>query len=151
MKMLRVLYLIVFAVIINYAYIYAQDIEIHYLIGKKQNDVTKKYGNPVHKDNSNSDMVCLFYNNPNGTMVFVSDKQGVYQAEANVAYNTETDARNVIDHFIQASISNEFQTDTVTINDFKLHITGVNVELHIAENKINKKFEVRVKANRTEN
>lgn len=151
MRVLGIIYLIAFAFIINNQSISAQDIEIHYLIGKKQGDVTKKYGNPVHKDNSNPDMVCMFYKNPNGTMVFVSDKDGIYQAEANITYNTESDARTAIDHFIQSSLTDEFQIDSVTVNDFRLHHTGVSVDLHMAENKISKKYEVRVKANRTEN
>lgn len=151
MKALRIFYLILISVILSTQSIIAQGIEIHNLIGKKQSDVTKKYGNPVHKDNSNPDMICMFYKNPNGTMVFVSDKDGVYQAEANITYNAESEARKAIDNFIQSSLAGGYQVDSVTVNDFKLHHTGVNVELHIAENKISKKFEVRVKSNRSEN
>jgi len=151
MKALRIFYLILISVILNTQSIIAQDIEIHNLIGKKQSDVTKKYGNPVHKDNSNPDMICMFYKNLNGTMVFVSDKDGVYQAEANITYNSESEARKAIDNFIQSSLAGGYQVDSVTVNDFKLHHTGVNVELHKAENKISKKFEVRVKSNRSEN
>lgn len=151
MKVLGILYLILISVIINNQCIIAQDIEIHNLIGKKQSDVTKKYGNPVHKDNSNPDMICMFYKNANGTMVFVSDKDGVYQAEANITYNAESEARKAIDNFIQSSLAGGYQVDSVTVNDFKLQHTGVNVELHIVENKISKKFEVRVKSNRSEN
>ena len=32
--------------------IIAQNIQVHEMIGKKQSEVIKKYGNPVHKDNS---------------------------------------------------------------------------------------------------
>ncbi len=151
MKVLKYLNLIAFLFIINSFTISSQSIEVHYLIGKKQSDVIKQYGNPVHKDNSNPDMVCLFYKNPNGTIVFVSDKEGVYQAEANMTYSFENDARKVIDRFIQSSSEGGYQIDSVTVNDFKLHQKGVKVELHITENKISKKYEVRVKANRTEN
>lgn len=128
----------------------SQDIGVHNLIGKKQNDVIKKFGNPAHKDNSNPDMVCMFYKNSSRTMVFVSDKDGVYQAEATITYDTEQGARKIIDDLISVSVNDGFSMDTVTVNDFKLHHTGVNVELHLSENKISKKFEIRVKANRTE-
>ena len=58
-------------------------------IGKKQSDVIKKYGNPVHQDNSNPDMLCMFYQSGTNSMIFVANAQGVYQAEANVSYSAE--------------------------------------------------------------
>lgn len=150
MKTIKIFSLTIFWFFIFSGISRSQDIGVHYLIGKKQNDVIKKFGNPAHRDNSNPDMACMFYKSSSRTMVFVSDKDGVYQAEATITYDTEQGAQKTIDDFISVSVSDGFRTDTVTVNDFKFHHTGVNVELHLSENKISKKFEIRVKANRTE-
>lgn len=128
----------------------AQDISVHKFIGKTRNDVIKKYGNPVHQDNSNSAMICMFYQTKTNRMIFVSDKNGVYQAEATESYNNEGKARNAVDNFISSSVADGFVVDTVTINDFELLKTGVKADLQISENKITKNFDVNVKARRSE-
>ncbi len=130
--------------------VYAQDINVHTVIGKNQSEVVKKFGNPVHKDNSNPEMVCMFYKGKNRTIVFVADKDGVYQAEATATFDNEQTARNKVDDFILLSLTDEFTTDTISVSDFHLHKKGVNVDLQLAENKITKKYEIRVKANRSE-
>jgi hypothetical protein len=129
--------------------IFAQDIEVHKLIGKSKSDVIKKYGNPVHQDNSNPAMVCMFYKSSTKNMIFVSNKDGVYQAEATASYNNEKDARSAIDDFISGSTSDGYAVDSVTTSDFHLQTTGVKVDLQISENKLSKKFDIRVKANRS--
>jgi hypothetical protein len=78
----------------------AQSIDVHNLLGKSQKEVIKKYGNPVHKDNSNPSMQCMFYKNNTSTMIFVADKKGVYQVEATKSFDTESEARSNIDSFI---------------------------------------------------
>jgi hypothetical protein len=128
----------------------AQDISVHKFIGKTRNDVIKKYGNPVHQDNSDPNMMCMFYQTKTNRMIFVSDKDGVYQSEATVNYDTEARARNAVDDFISGSIADGFAVDTVSINDFELSKTGVKADLQISENKITKNFDVNVKANRSE-
>ncbi|MCJ7555181.1 MAG: hypothetical protein MUO34_15015 [Ignavibacteriaceae bacterium] len=130
--------------------VYAQDINVHTVIGKNQSEVVKKFGNPVHKDDSNQAMVCMFYKSNNRTMVFVADKDGVYQAEASAFFENEQTARNKMDEFISESIKNEFSADTVSVSDFCLYKKGVKVDLQLSENKISKKYEIKVKANRTE-
>ena len=130
--------------------VYAQDINVHTVIGKNQSEVVKKFGNPVHKDNSNPEMVCMFYKGNNRTIVFVADKDGIYQAEATATFDNEQTARNKVDDFILLSLTDEFTTDTVSVSDFHLHKKGVKVDLQLAENKISKKYEIRVKANRSE-
>ncbi len=130
--------------------VYAQDINVHTVIGKNQSEVVKKFGNPVHKDNSNPEMVCMFYKGKNRTIVFVADKDGVYQAEATATFDNEQTARNKVDDFILLSLTDEFTTDTVSVSDFYLHKKGVKVDLQLAENKITKKYEIKVKANRSE-
>ena len=128
----------------------AQDISVHKFIGKTRNDVIKKYGNPVHQDNSDPNMMCMFYQTKTNRMIFVSDKDGVYQSEATVNYDTEARARNAVDDFISSSVADGFVVDTVTINDFELSKTGVKADLQMSENKITKNFDVNVKARRSE-
>jgi hypothetical protein len=128
----------------------AQDISVHKFIGKTKADVIRKYGNPVHQDNSNPAMICMFYQTKTNRMIFVSNKNGVYQSEATANYDTESKARNAVDNFISSSVEDGFAVDTVTINDFELSKTGVKADLQISENKITKNFDVNVKARRSE-
>lgn len=128
----------------------AQDIGVHKLIGKTKNEVIKAYGNPVHQDNSNPAMVCMFYQNKTKRMIFVSDQDGVYQSEATATYDTKEKAKDEVDTFISGSIADGFAVDTVSINDFQVYKTGVKADLQITENKITKNFDVSVKAHRSE-
>jgi hypothetical protein len=128
----------------------AQDINVHNFIGKKQSDVIKKYGKPVHQDNSNPAMLCMFYKTDSNSMIFVSNADGIYQAEANESYPNEKKARKDVSALISNSISNGFAVDTVSANDFQLRKPGVNVQLQMSDNKITNKYDVRVKANKTE-
>ena len=130
--------------------IIAQNIQVHEMIGKKQGDVIKTYGNPVHKDNSDPTMMCMFYKTNISTMIFVADANGIYQAEATKTLDTEKDTRKEIDMFISSSLETGFNVDTVTTLDFHLHKTGIKVDLQMNENKLSNKYDIRVKANKTE-
>ena len=145
-------YLIFKALLLSYfltCSCFAQDINVHNYIGKKKSEVVKKYGNPVHQDASNPSMVCMFYKSNSNSMIYVSNADGVYQAEASSSYNNEKDARSALDDFISGSISNGFSVDSVTTSDFHLNKSGVKVDLQLAENKLSKKFDIRVKANKS--
>ncbi len=128
----------------------AQDISVHKFIGKPKSDVIKKYGNPVHQDNSNPDMMCMFYKTKTNQMIFVSNKDGIYQSEVTTNYSSEAKARTAVDDLIKNSVADGFAVDTVSANDFQLHKTGVKTDLQISENKITKNFDVSVKAHKSE-
>ena len=128
---------------------FAQDISVHKMIGKRQSDVIRHYGKPVHRDKSNPAMDCMFYRTKSKRLTFVADQDGVYQAEATASYATKKKARRILDDFISSSVTDHFNVDTVSVNDFVLHKSGVNVQLQMCENKISKKYELRVKAHRT--
>jgi hypothetical protein len=130
--------------------LFAQDISVHKFIGKTKSDVIKKYGNPVHQDNSNPDMMCMFYQTKTNRMIFVSDKNGVYQSESTANFSSEASARNAVDDLIKNSVADGFAVDTVSTNDFQMHKTGVKTDLQISENKITKNFDVSVKAHKSE-
>jgi hypothetical protein len=132
------------------ALVKAQDIKVHFMISENQSAVTNKYGKPVHIDKSNPDMVCMFYQTNTHRMIFVADQQSIYQSEASVSYATEENARKEVDELINSSVLKGFVVDTVSISDFYLHKTGVKADLRLSENKISKKFEVSVKAHRSE-
>lgn len=128
---------------------FGQDINVQNYIGKKQSVVIKKYGQPVHQDKSNPSMQCMFYKSSSGSMIFVSDEDGIYQAESSTSYSKQQDARSAIDSFISGSVSEGFSVDTVSTTEFDLKKPGVKVKLQISENNTSTKFNVRVKANRS--
>ena len=128
----------------------AQDISVHKFIGKTKSEVIKKYGNPVHQDNSNPDMMCMFYQTKTNRMIFVSNKEGVYQSEATVNYDSEASARKAIEDLMKNSIADGFAVDSISVNDFQVHKTGVKADVQMTENKITKNFDVSVKAHKSE-
>lgn len=128
----------------------AQDISVHKFIGRTKADVIKKYGNPAHQDNSNPDMMCMFYQSKSNRMIFVSNKDGIYQSEATVNYDSETNARNAVEELIKNSVTDGFAVDSVSVNDFQIHKTGVKADVQMTENKITKNFDVSVKAHKSE-
>ena len=150
MKSLKIFYLLLFLLLCNALITKAQDLNVHFLIGKKQSEVIKKYGNPVHKDDSNPDMLCMFYKNKLNTMIFVSNKDGIYQSEASKTYEIKNDVIKELDDCIARSLSNGFGVDSVTTSDFRLRKKGVKADLQMIENKLSNKFEIRVKANKSE-
>lgn len=128
----------------------AQDISVHKFIGKTKSDVIKKYGNPVHQDNSNPDMMCMFYQSKSNRMIFVSNKDGIYQSEATNNYSSEANARNAVDELIKNSMADGFAVDSVSANDFQIHKKGIKADVQMTENKITKNFDVSVKAHKSE-
>jgi hypothetical protein len=150
MKTLKLIFVVVPLLLFLPDFNFAQDIKVHEMIGKKKSELVNKYGNPVHQDNSNPNIICVFFKTKTSNMIFVSDKEGVFQAEVTASYDSENSARKQIDNFIPTSVEKEFSVDTVTTSDFRLHKHGVKVELQIAENKLSKQYDIKVKANRTE-
>src|SRR3970282_218730 len=138
MKLLKIFYLLLFLLLCNALIIKAQDLNVHFLIGKKQSEVIKKYGNPVHRDDSNPEMICM------------SNKDGIYQSEASKTYEIKNDVIKELDDCIARSLSNGFGVDSVTTSDFRLRKKGVKADLQMIENKLSNKFEIRVKANKSE-
>jgi len=150
MKKFNVSIQFLFPILLFSTFISAQNIAVHDMIGKKQIEVIYEYGTPVHKDNSNPEMLCMYYKTNNSTMIFVANAAGVYQAEATKTLDTEPAARNEIDVFISNSIKHGFSVDTVTTSDFHLSKKGTKVDLQVSENKLSNKYDIRVKAVKSE-
>lgn len=130
--------------------VHSQDIGVHKMIGKSTTSVIQKYGKPVHQDNSDPAMICMFYQTQTKRLIFVSNSSGVFQAEATASYDTKSSARSELDDFISESVANGFIPDTISTDDFFLQKPGVKVDLQFNENKITKKFEISVKARKSE-
>jgi hypothetical protein len=150
MKTIKMFFVSFFLVCLFPVLLIAQDISVQYLIGKSKSDVIKKYGNPAHQDNSDPNMMCMFYQTKTTRMIFVSNKEGIYQSEATINYGTEAKAKNVVDDCIRSSLADGFKVDTVSVNDFQLYKSGIKASLQMSENKITKSFDVSVKANKSE-
>jgi hypothetical protein len=150
MKTRKVFSALFLLILLSPVLIFSQDISVHKFIGKTKSDVITAYGIPVHQDDSNPVMVCMFYQTKTKRMIFVSDQDGVYQSEATASYNTEEKARVEVDTFISGSVEEGFSVDTVSINDFEIYKTGIKADLQLNENKITKKFDLRIKARRSE-
>jgi hypothetical protein len=150
MRLLFVFFLILLLLLSTASSTQAQDINVHFMIGKKQSQVIQKYGNPVHQDNSNPAMLCMFYQSRSSRMIFVANNKGVYQSEASKTFNTKEDALEDLDACISKSIAEGYSVDSVTTSDFRLHAIGVKADLQMSENKLSNKFEIKMKATRTE-
>lgn len=148
--MKRVVYVLslIFLPLLTREALFAQDIAVCKLIGKSNSEVIKKYGKPIHQDLSNPDMQCLFYQTNDYRLVFVSNKEGVYQAEGELKYSSKGNAGKAISDFLSDCFSDSLRIDTVNANEY--NVTGKNFKMNISlfENKLSNKYEVRVKANR---
>ena len=131
--------------------IYSQNIYVHYYIGKSRTNVEKTYGKPLHIDTSTPQMVCMFYQDKTNRFIFVSDNKGVYQAEVYKSYTTKKQIEKDVKNLISKSISNGFEADTITTSDFEIRKRGVKADIQISENKITRKYDLKIKAVRTEN
>ena len=149
MEKIKFFFISIFLICLFQPALFSQDINVHKYIGKTKREVIKKYGRPVHQDNSNPAMICLFYRTKTKKLVFVSDKKGIYQAEANASYKRKAKARKVIDAIISSSVKDGFNIDTVSINDFQINKKGITAKLSFVKNKVTKKFEIDVNAHRT--
>jgi hypothetical protein len=92
----------------------------------------------------------MFYQSKTNRMIFVSDKDGVYQSESTTNYSSELNARNAVDELIKISMADGYAVDSVSVNDFQIHKAGVKADVQMTENKITKNFDVSVKAHKSE-
>ncbi|MCF8241483.1 MAG: hypothetical protein K9J16_08845 [Melioribacteraceae bacterium] len=141
---------ILFILMLTVPLVTAQDIKVHEMIGKPMNDVFKRFGKPVHQDKSNPAMHCVFYKSSTRQIVFVADKQGVYQAELTEAYGAEQKANDAIKNLLDECINQDCRVDTVNAAEFNLKGHGVKFNISLFQNSYSKKYEIRVKANRSE-
>ena len=129
----------------------SQETSVCNLIGKDVNNVIKTFGKPLHTDKSNPTMQCVYYQSSKARMAFVADKSGVYQIQQDYYYNSKDAAAKAINNFISNCYSKSMQVDTVNVSEFKIYGSGIRVNLTLFENNFSKKYEVQLKADRSEN
>ena len=130
--------------------ILSQQTSLCELIGKNMNAVISQYGKPLHRDQSNPQMDCVFYQSKSSRMAFIADKQGVYQIQIDYYYSTKSDADKAVNEFISECGAKSMKIDTVNVSDFKISKPGVKMNLTLFENSFSKKYEIKFKADRSE-
>lgn len=150
MKITRLLIILLF-IILFFLFLpsYAQDINVQEMIGKKLDTVIKTYGKPVHQDRSNPSMECIFYKSNVYQMVFVANQEGVFQAEGSKAFNSNSSAQKALHDLLAKCQSQDYKTDTINVAEFNLNKPGVRMNISVFENTYSKKYEVKVKANKS--
>ncbi|MCB9205812.1 MAG: hypothetical protein H6610_07635 [Ignavibacteriales bacterium] len=128
---------------------FSQNLDVHNMIGKDMNSVFNKYGKPVHQDKSNPAMHCVFYKDKLTQKVFVADKDGVYQAEGSFCFSSKSDAMSSINSLLSESKSDGYEIDTLNVSEFNVLGKGVKVNLSLFENSMSKKYEIKVKAQKS--
>ena len=128
----------------------AQDLGIYKFIDKPMSQVIQHYGKPAHQDNSNPAMVCAFYQTKTYRYVFVSNQNGVFQVEGNISFSSNSSAASAISKLISELQTEGFESDTVGTGDYNLSGPNVKMDLTLFENSYSKKYEVRIKANKSE-
>ncbi len=126
----------------------AQDIFAYKFIGKPRAEVIQKYGKPVHMDNSDPLMICMFYKKNNNQMIFVSDQNSVFQIEVTKAFTSKPNAVDALDDLLKTAVQESFITDTLSANEYELQKEGVSFNAWLMNNSNLSTFEVRIKAMR---
>lgn len=130
--------------------VYAQQVKYCQMIGKKVDDVIRTYGKPVHQDLSNPDMKCIFYQTKTSRTTFIAGKEGVYQIQADLSYETEKDALKSIENFLNECGAQSYEIDTLSTGNYNIKAPGVRMSLNLFQNTYLKKYEVKFKADKSE-
>jgi hypothetical protein len=128
----------------------AQNLNVYELIGEKLSAVTAKFGKPVHQDKSNPAMECVFYKTKTFQMVFVANQQGVFQAEGCKSFDSKSAAVKELNNLVKDCNRSGYITDTLNVSEYNVHKKGVKFNLSLMENNFSKKYEVKIKANKSE-
>lgn len=126
----------------------AQDVFAYKFIDKPRSEVIQKYGKPVHMDNSDPSMVCMFYKKGNDQMVFVSDQNTVFQVDVTKSFSSKAGAMNALDEILSDAAKENYTTDTLSVSEYELNKSGVSFTTVLMHNDNLSKYEVRVKATR---
>ncbi|OGU55860.1 MAG: hypothetical protein A2V66_17990 [Ignavibacteria bacterium RBG_13_36_8] len=147
--MKKTIYMIGLYFIIN-SLLKAQEIKVHTFVGKSLNDVITSYGKPIYQDKTNPDMICTFYQTNTKKYVFISDANGVYQAQADLNFKTKEEAQSVLDDLIINCIQDGYKSDTLGTDKFKIHRKGNLLEVNVSQLTDDNKCLISVKATKSE-
>lgn len=124
----------------------AQDKPVYDLIGEKISKVASVFGKPTYHDKSSPGMECIFYKSKTNRMVFVGNKEGIYQAEMCTTIAEQGTAQNVFDRIIARSINEGFKADTLSAEVINLKRPGTEMDLSLFNNTYAKQYEINLKA-----
>ena len=124
----------------------AQDKPVYDLIGEKTSKVAAAFGKPTYHDKSSPEMECIFYKSITNRMVFVGNKEGIYQAEMCTTITEQGTAKNVFDRIIARSINEGFKADTLSAEVINLKRPGTEIDLSLFNNTYAKQYEINLKA-----
>lgn len=79
-------------------------------------------------------------------MVFVGNKEGIYQAEMCTTITEQVTARNVFDRIIARSINEGFKADTLSADVINLKRPGTLMDVSLFNNTYAKQYEINLKA-----
>ncbi len=127
-----------------------QDIPYCEMVGKSIGEVLKTYGKPRHHDKSNPAMECVFYQDKTKRVVFIGDKSGVYQVQADLLYSSGKEAQSLISKYLSSCTDQRFRIDTLHTGDYSIQKPGVKISLTLFENRYSNQFEIKIKADRSE-
>lgn len=151
MKIIKLILVSFLCLISLHDKVYSQQMKYCKMIGKSVNEVIKNFGKPVHQDLSNPSMKCVFYQTKSSRAAFIADESGVYQIQIDLSYNSGREANKSIDEFLGDCGSQSYSIDTVAVGNYSIRAPGVKMELTLFENTYSKKYEVKFKADRSEN
>lgn len=129
----------------------AQSRPVYDMIGRKISTISDSYGKPTYHDKSSPEMECIFYKSKTNRMVFVGNREGIFQAEMCTTITDAGRARKVFDDIIAKSMKSGFKSDTLSNDMVNLVRPGTNVDLSIFHNTYAKQFEINLKAKKIAN
>ena len=129
---------------------FSQDLYTYQMIGKTMNYAISKYGKPAHQDLSNKSMQCVFYKTQKYQTVFVANEKGIFQCESSLCYDKKSAANSNLVNFIRKCKTEGYQIDTVNVAEYNLSGQGKKLNISLFENTYSNKYEVKVKANKSE-
>lgn len=127
----------------------SQNLKIYQIIGKKMDYVVSHFGKPAHQDRSNKEMQCIFYKTDNSQSVFVGNKAEVFQAECSKTFDSKSAADNELISLIKGCKNEGYEIDTLNISEYNMNIPGIKINVSLFENNFSKKYEIKVKANKS--
>ncbi len=149
MKLRRIIFYLfitaIFSIVLS-----AQDLHCELFISKPLSSVIEKFGKPAYKDESNPDMVCIFYKDKTSRKVFVAGKNGIYQSESWAYFTTKNSAADAINKYLNECGSSGFVIDTLNSEHYTLAKKGVKLTLEMSFNKNTNNYELKSEAHESE-
>ena len=117
---------------------------------KPISEVITVYGKPAYQDKTDPEMICTFYQTAVKKIVFISNSNEVYQAQADISYNSKEEAVSALSKLIDDCSSQGYISDTLKSDKFRLHRKGNIIEVNISPIGGGSKHNISIKAQESE-